>query len=325
MNKEIPRFLKEKNHFLVAGHMNADGDAVASVLAMGSILTQLKKKYRIVMHDNPLKPKFKFLKGFDKIESYKDGIEGERGFESAILLDTANLDRLGDVKNLLPKESKIPILNVDHHVSNTFFGTLNLVDEKASSTCEVIYSILQEIDEIEIDKDLATYIYTGIVYDTGRFAFSNTTINSMRICAEMLNRGADCHEVSKHIYFEKSFESMKILGRALQSMELHFNGKVGLIVLEADVFLNNNNSDLDLDNLVNYASSIEGVEVGILLREEEKGRFRVSLRSKDRVDVNRIAAAFNGGGHSKAAGCYINGNLKETKELLLKELKGAFE
>lgn len=276
----------------------------------------------MIMHDNPPNPKFKFLKDFDKIMSFEEDMERNWNFDSAIILDTADLDRLGNVKKLLQREEKIPILNVDHHISNTNFGTINLVSQNASSACELVYLITKKIENFKIDKSLAYQIYTGIIYDTGRFAFSNTTTNSMEICAEMLKKGVDCHEVSKHIYFEKSFESIQLLGLGLKSMELHFNGKVGLITLEKRILSKNQNSDIDLDNLVNFATAVKGVEVGILLREEEKGRFRVSLRSKDSVDVNKIAKVFNGGGHFKAAGCYINGNLKETKNHLLRELQG---
>lgn len=302
-------------------HINADGDAIGSLLAMGSILKRLKKKYWMVMHDNSPDPKFKFLKDFDKILNYQEEEARNWNFDSAVILDTADLDRLGDVKKLLKREEKMPILNIDHHISNTNFGTINLVDQKASSTCELIYLITKNIENFKIDKSLAYQIYTGIIYDTGRFSFSNTTTKSMEICAEMLKKGVDCHEVSKHIYFEKSFESIQLLGLGLKSMELYLNGKVGLIAFEKRRLSKNQNSDIDLDNLVNYATAVKGVEVGILLREEEEGRFRVSLRSKDRVDVNKIAKVFNGGGHFKAAGCYIKGNLKETKNQLLRELQ----
>jgi len=305
----------------VSCHINADGDAIGSLLAMGSILKRLKKKYWMVIHDNPPNPKFKFLKDFDKILNYQEDGARNWNFDSAVILDTADLDRLGDVKKLLKREEKMPILNVDHHISNTNFGTINLVGQKASSTCELIYLITKNIENFKIDKSLAYQIYTGIIYDTGRFSFSNTTTKSMEICAEMLKKGVDCHEVSKHIYFEKSFESIQLLGLGLKSMELYLNGKVGLIAFEKRRLSKNQNSVIDLDSLVNYATAVKGVEVGILLREEEKGRFRVSLRSKDRVDVNKIAKVFNGGGHFKAAGCYIKGNLKETINQLLRELQ----
>lgn len=324
MFKKISNFLNKHNNFLVSCHINADGDAIGAVLAMGSILTKLKKKYRIVLHDQTPNPKFKFIKNFNKITGYSKALNNFP-FEAAILLDTADLDRLGNVKELVREKKNIPILNIDHHISNTNFGTINLVDKKASSACEIIYNIIRKTGLVPIDRALAYPIYTGITYDTFRFAFSNTTVNSMRICAELMEKGVDCHEVSKHVYFEKSLYSMKILGEALKSLEILCKGKVGFISLEDSILSEEDNFHIDLDNLVNYTTAVEGVEVGIFLRKAKEGGIKVSLRSKDSINVNRIARVFKGGGHAKAAGCLMNGSFKEAKKLLIKEVEKALK
>jgi phosphoesterase RecJ-like protein len=321
MFKKISDFLIKNDSFLLSSHLNADGDAIGSLLAVGTILKKLKKKHWMVLHDNPVNPKFKFLKDFEKIISFDE--TRNIPFEVAVFLDTADSDRLGTVKSLIEKR-KVSILNIDHHVSNLRYGTINLVDSKASSTCEIICNIIEETGIVTIDKALAYHIYTGITYDTFRFAFSNTTVNSMRICTDMVKKGVDCHEVSKHVYFEKTLHSMKILGEALKSLELHCGGRVGFISLEKSVLTEEDNFQIDLDNLVNYTTAVEGVEVGIFLRRAKEGGIKVSLRSKDSIDVNRIARIFNGGGHSKAAGCRMSESFDEAKRLLLKEVKKAF-
>ncbi len=307
-------FLRENDNFIVSTHLNADGDAIASVLAFRIILKKMEKDFRIILHDERTDDKYDFLPGFGEIESFKEGILAGTKAQNVILLDSANLERAGRVAELLDENGSI--LNIDHHESNTEYGTLNLIEADASSTVQIIYLIAAELG-MEFGERLASCIYTGIMFDTGRFMFSNTSEEALNICAQMVRNGAKPNLIADAVYGKRSFESVVMLGKALNSLDVHLDGRVCSIMLRnGDYRLNE-----DADQFVDYAVSIEGVEVALFLKEYEQSRFRVSLRSSDKVNVSQIAKEFGGGGHPNAAGCQIDGMPGDVKTRLLEAIK----
>ncbi len=312
---DIKEFLVKGSNFLISAHISPDGDAVGSVLVFSEILDRLGKVYRVVLQDPPPE-KFSFLSNFHKILLYSPNVLGDFRVENMIALDSSNLGRLGEVRKLIPPG--VPTLNIDHHADNDNFGTINLTDKNASGNCELIYEVVKHLN-MGFDSKIASQIYTSIMFDTGRFRFSNTNGPALRICAEMIEEGADPHSIANAVYYDKNKAFVIALGKVLRNMELHFNDRVGFMHLNHEDLLYEGEAIEDTDGFVDYPLHISGVEVSIFAREQERGRFRVSLRAKDKVKVNEIAHAFDGGGHDKAAGCRLRGGLDEIREKLLKE------
>ena len=306
---EIVSVLRKRDGFLISTHLNADGDALSAVLVCGAILNKLGKTYRIVVHDRIPDERYRFLPGFEKIHPFAQTLDPVSA-DVLLAVDVPNMDRIGDVARLLPED--IFILVIDHHESNEPFGHLSFVRPEASSTCQLLYEVISELN-LPLDERMATCIYTGIAFDTGGFRFANTSSEALRIAAEMVDRGAQPDLIADAIFHRRSYESTKRLGRILNTIELHLDGKVSSIYLQGD-------RSKDTEGFIDYAIFIEGVEVAFFLKEEEGDRFRVSLRSKNRINVNRIAQRFGGGGHRKAAGCRMQGRAEEIKALLLEEI-----
>ena len=225
--KEIFAFIKKNNNFLLGTHINADGDAIASVLALSFILDKLKKKYFMVLHDQKIDARFNYLKNFDRMISYKKKLH--LTINAAIMLDAPGIKRLGDVANLLPPPEKV--VKIDHHPEEDDFAALNLVDVQASSTAKLIFKLVQ-VSGIKLNLDMANAIFTGIIYDTGRLSFSNTSAEDLYICARMVDLGVEPAVVINKIFFENSFHALQTIGKGLASMESYFNGTVIVIYLD---------------------------------------------------------------------------------------------
>lgn len=312
--RKILNFIRRHDDFLLSAHINADGDAIAAVLALGLLLDLLNKKYTMILHDPQPDIRFNYLKNFEKILAYQDQLKIYT--TTAIILDVPGIKRLGEVQKLLPQKSRI--VRIDHHPTEDEFAGLEMVDEGASSTTQLIYEIV-ELSRVEINLALANAIYTGIVYDTGRFSFSNTTARDMYICGRMIDIGVDPSEINNRIFFENSFAALRTIGKGLANMESFLNGAVHIIYLDYGSMKNNHQGEID--ELANYSVAIRGGQVGLFIREAEAGLHKVSLRSKGKVDVNQVAKVFNGGGHARAAGCRIQGSKEEVIKKLLLEIE----
>ena len=315
--QEILEFIHHADNFLISAHLNADGDAIASVVAIHLLLNTLGKKSFMILHDQSFDRRFDYLKKFKEIESYKG--QGSENIHAAIILDVPGLKRLGDVVNLLPDRSSI--VKIDHHPTEDDFAFLNLVDEHASSTTQLIYEIIDQ-SEIKFDRDMAQAIYTGIVYDTGRFSFSNTTARDMYICGRMIDLGVNPAYINNRIFFENSFQALRTIGEGLANLESYLDGAVNVIYLSYREI--NNNHQGEIEELANYSVAIRGGQVGLFIREIKPGFHKVSFRSKGRVDVNAVAKKFSGGGHTRAAGCRIEGEKEVILRKILTEIKKQF-
>ena len=307
--KEILDFISVNDNFLLSAHVNADGDAVASVLAISMLLDFYNKNYFMVFNDQQIDSRFNYIKNFDKIINYDESLD--LPIQSAIICDVPGLHRLGDVEKLIPKKSKI--IKIDHHPIEDEFAIINMVDTEASSTTQLVYEIM-DISELEVTIEEAKAIYTGIVYDTGRFSFSNTTARDMFIASKLIELGVSPFEITNKIFFENSFKALQTIGTGLANMESHLDGDVIVIYLSFDQM--DNNQSGEVEELANYSVAIRGGKVGLFLRETKPGFLKVSFRSKGHVDVNKVAKAFGGGGHIRAAGC----RFKASKEVMLPKI-----
>lgn len=314
MMKQILNQINDSGCILIASHANPDGDAVSSVIALGLALEKLNKKI-FLLNESPIPAVYRFLPSVDRISQ---SINGDTKFDTAVILDCGDIERIGQTAH---KIRKIPVLiNIDHHVTNTGFGDLKLIDSKACATAELVHRLIKRM-KITIDAPIATSIYTGILTDTGSFRFSNTNSAAFAICTEMTQVGVDPYGVAQHVYGTYSLGRIKLLNLALDSIEISVNGKLSMMTVTQAMLHKTGTQTEDADGLINYARRIEDVKVAALIQELRNGskasknedRFHISLRSDGTVDVAAIAAAYGGGGHSSAAGFGMDATLSEVK------------
>jgi len=312
--KDILEFISNNDNFLLSAHVNADGDAVGSVLAVSMLLDFYHKNYFVVFNDQEIDSRFSYIKNFEKVINYNESLN--LPIQSAIICDVPGLHRLGEVEKLLPKKSKI--VKIDHHPVEDEFGIINMVDTEASSTTQLVYEIL-DLSEMTVGIEEAKAIYTGIVYDTGRFSFSNTTARDMYIGSKLIELGVSPSDITERIFFSSSFQALQTIGTGLASMESYLDGEVIVIYLSHEEMKNNHQGEVE--ELANYSVAIRGGKVGLFIREAKPGFHKVSLRSKSDVDVNKVAKAFGGGGHKRASGCRFEASKEEVLPKILVEIK----
>ncbi|MCU0563004.1 MAG: bifunctional oligoribonuclease/PAP phosphatase NrnA [Desulfobacterales bacterium] len=309
--------IETAGRLLVTTHADPDGDAVGSLLAMGLGLTRLGKQVAFYV-ESPIPAVYQFLPAVERIRRRLPAA----ACDAAVVLDCGDGSRVGEAWEAV---SRIPaVLNIDHHVSNTGFGTHRLIEGTACATAEIVYHLIRRMG-VRIDRDIATCIYTGILTDTGSFRFSNTNAAAFAICREMIELGVEPHEVARYVYGSYSLGRIKLLNLALNSIELSPNGKLSLMTVTRGMLEETQTQPEDADGLINYVRRIEDVRVAALIQEQVNGRsshgaggrYHVSLRSDGSVDVAAFAGTYGGGGHRNAAGFQIDGTLADIKAQLL--------
>jgi phosphoesterase RecJ-like protein len=309
------KFIQSNDDFLVVSHLDPDGDAISSTLAVSWMLKQLNKRFTMINQSNA-PDKFNFLWGFEGIINYTKNAPS-RTFERVIFVDCADFSRIGQVKSLLSESAQI--LNIDHHRTNDFYGAFQLIKVDAAATAEVLYDLAMEL-EINWSTELGNSIYTGLLTDTGGFRYANTTPKVMRIAAEMLQLGVNGNELADRLLEKLTLSHIILLQKTLSTLSFSEDKKISWVSVTLEDIAEANASNEDLEGLVNYPRNIEGVEVGILFKEVEENKYKVSMRSAGIADVALIAKSFGGGGHYRAAGCTIVGNLQEIISKVVKEV-----
>jgi len=314
---ELALLLKAINsaeNVIVCGHSMPDGDSLGSTLGMGLLLKALGKSVTILSPD-PVPKMYGFLAGAGEVRFDAASIEGA---DTAILVDCTDLNRLGPAFS--EEVKKIPvIINIDHHVSNQFFGHYNFVDPQAAATGEQIFQIARLLNQ-PLNRELATCLYTAVVMDTGSFRYGNTTERTHRICAELLETGIDAAEINTYLFENKELTALLLLGKALCRLEVSKCQRVAWITIPLELTNEMGAGDEHSEGIINYPRMVEGALVGILFREIAEDKVKVGFRSKTAIDVNKIAAVFGGGGHSRASGCQLEMPLQDAVEKVLEEV-----
>jgi phosphoesterase RecJ-like protein len=258
-----------------------------------------------------------------RVHSVVNHLNSAAPFDTAVVLDCGDLMRVGEAAGII---GQIPeIINIDHHITNTRFGTCQLIDVQACACAEILYHLFERM-RVQFTRELATCIYTGILTDTGSFRFSNTNRTTFQICENMVACGVDPFLVAQHVYGTYSLGRIKLLNLALDSIEISENGKVSLMALTRAMLSETGTQPEDTDGMINYARRIQDVKIAVLIQEQLNGGerspgqrrpYHVSLRSDGSVDVAAIAAMFGGGGHQSAAGFSIESTLTEIKDRIL--------
>ncbi|MYB70483.1 MAG: bifunctional oligoribonuclease/PAP phosphatase NrnA [Gemmatimonadetes bacterium] len=301
-------FIEEADDFLLTTHVNSDADGIGACMAWAHLLRGLGKCADIGLPEPPA-GQCSFLAGWDSVRHFAD-LDLSR-YRCAIVSDCSSLDRIGPVRPSLSPD--IRLLNIDHHQDNECFGTVNIVEE-VSSTCELLYHLASGLD-YEIDSVAADQLYAGILFDTGGFRFSLTTDTTFEVAADLVRRGARLDAIAQDVFGNKSFGSVKQRGQAIESLVLHLGGRVAVLHLDREAM-----SAGEPDEVVNYGLMIKGVEVAVLLKERAPRCYRISLRSRDKVDVSQVAGTFGGGGHARAAGLELTGVPEDIVEDILIEI-----
>ena len=308
----ILQVFDQHQSFALSTHVNPDGDALGSELALYSFLKDLGKQVKIFNTD--IAPKnYKFLPFYDAIlpvKAFQDDYP-----EVLVVLDASVLKRIGKYlsRSLIPTKA---IVNIDHHATTDHFGDYNLVETDASSTSEIIYRLIRH-HGTPIGKERALCLYTGIMFDTGCFRYSNSTPMAHHVAADLIKEGISTDEVYRAVYETLPISTLFLFGEVFQTLGTTPDGKIGWLYATQEMFRKTGTTRDDVDSFINHIRSVDTVEVAILVSEQKNGESKVSLRSKSSIDVGEIASVFGGGGHQRAAGCEIDAPCKEAIEQLV--------
>ena len=318
---EFCRALKSLDHFLLACHVSPEGDAIGSILAMDSLLRRLGKKTAVVSEDDFPKRLFCLSsKRWKQMHELKSG----HSFQALVVADCPTLERIGKVKNLLKADTVI--FNIDHHISNVHFGHHNYVRPEAAASGEVVFDIFKHF-KMAINQDEATNLYVALSTDTGSFKYGNTTVHSHLMAAELIRTGIDIEKINEQIYATYSLNKINLYSRLFARVKTAENGRVAWVTMKREDLERSGASYEDTEGFIDFLKCLREVKVAFFISELAGAtELRVSFRSKDSYDVNRIATFFNGGGHKKASGCTFKKiSLEEAEKIILKRLRREFE
>ena len=302
------------NNIYIASHINPDGDNIGSILAMALGLKKINKNVKILKTDE-IPSDYMFLPNIDMIKTYD--IDEIDTIELLIVLDCGDVDRLGKYKSIVSKSNTV--INMDHHISNSRFCDSNLIDEKAAATGELVYDILNKMN-LEINKDIATCLYTAISTDTGSFLYDSVTARTHEIAISLIKAGIDKSYINIKLYKSRSIERTKLFISSFSTLKTYYDNKIATVKITQEMLKNSNTKMEDTEGIISFIRDIEPVEVACLLKENNKKEIKISLRSKRFVDVSEICSTFNGGGHKRASGCTINENIDDAEKLIVEQI-----
>lgn len=309
--KRLEELIAGAQTFFLAGHLNPDGDTIGSMLAIASVLKRLGKKVRLFSQD-PIPENLRFLPHARSIRSRLP----KASFDAAILLECSTPARGGSLEPVLKRCGKV--VNIDHHKTSEFYGDINIVEPHSSSTAEIVYRLFHNMT-VNVSRREAACLYTGMVTDTGRFHFPATSPRTLEIASRLLETGFKFSRINDLLYATKACESLKILGRALESLELKSGGKLAVLTLRHADFKEFDARSEHSENVINYGMMPPGVKAAVMFREEAE-RVSVTFRSRGHIDVSLVAKSFGGGGHRNASGCRMKSGLGEAREKVLSVL-----
>lgn len=302
---EAARFLRENDHFLVLAHVHPDGDALGSTFAMGHLLSSLNKTFELANEDE-LPQKYQYMQDTLTIKR-----TSSLSFipKHIICLDCADFSRLGSIQEQIGADHML--LNIDHHPTNDYYGHVHLIKDDAAATAEIIYDLVEHM-HVSWTRELAVAVYTGMLTDTGGFRYANTTSALLHKASQLLQFGVDSNQLADELLEKHSIEHIQLLKRSLQTLTLEEQNRIAwMTVTEKDIVATGAALD-DLDGLINYPRNIVGVEIGVLFKQMDTSTVKISLRSNcDHVDVSMLASHWGGGGHKRAAGATIMGELND--------------
>lgn len=314
MIKDIIKAINEGQSFLITSHVRLDGDALGSELALYLMLRDLGKK-AVVYNQDSTPEHYRFLPASQNIVHELGAV---KQYEAAFILDCSELSRIGDQTEKFGKIKKL--INIDHHVSNGGFCEIKLIDAQASSTGELIFRLMKGMG-ITMTKDICTNLYAAILTDTGGFRYSNTHKDALRAAGELVEKGADPQWISENIYESDPPAKLKLLAKTLETLSLDMKMKAGSLVVTREMLQEAGASIDYTDGFVDIPRAVQGIEISVLYTQMASNGFKLSLRSKGQVNVEKLAKKFGGGGHVNAAACRIEGDIESIKFKIMQAIK----
>ena len=309
--KECVALLKEYDNYLILSHRSPDGDTLGSAFALKRALDILGKKSMVRCNDK-MADKFSYL--------WQNLDNSEIKFDKIIAVDVADRKLLGE--DFEAKYGDNVFLCIDHHMSNREYAQNLLLEDRAAAAV-VVYEVICQLG-VEITPEIASCVYTGLATDTGCFMYSNTTPTVHRIAAEVMEKGADYVLINRLMFETRTLSYIRLEQMAVASIESHFDGKCAIMTITQEMFRTSGSNESECDGIASIPRKIEGVKVGVTIREQTNGKYKVSLRTVEPFDAAKICGNFGGGGHHAAAGCEFDCSLEDAKKQLLEIIKAEF-
>ena len=298
--------LMEQDDILILTHAHPDGDTLGAGFALCRALLKCGKNARVICADE-IPPKYHSI--FEAFEMP----EFEEKFVVAVDVATTNL--LGDLSEKY--ENRIDLC-IDHHRSNTEYAKFLLLEENAAAACETVLSVIRALG-VSPDKAIADCLFTGIATDTGCFRYSNVTANTFKVAAQLVELGADNAKINRIVFETKTKTYAAIERLALDSMQFFCGGKVCVITISQDMYKQSGAAEYETEAIPSLTRQIEGVEIGLTVREKPNGECKCSIRTNENVDAAQLAAFFGGGGHKQASACRFECSIEETKRRFIEK------
>lgn len=314
MIREIIKAINEGHHFLITAHVRLDGDALGSELALYLMLKEMGKKV-VVYNQDRTPERYQFLPAAHNITHTISNVEQ---YDTCIVLDCSDLTRAGDEAENLRKIKRL--INIDHHVSNNGFCALKMLDAKASSTGELVFRLMREM-RFKMTRDICTNLYAAIITDTGSFRYSSTTKETFLAAGALVENGASPQRIAESIYESDSPAKLKLLARALSTLSLDLGSRVGSMVVTQKDLKEAGAAWEHTEGFVDIPRTVKGIEVSVLYTQRGENNFKLSLRSKAKVNVEKVAKRFGGGGHIHAASCWMEGDIETIKSQIIQAVR----
>lgn len=310
---QVAAEIRRRERFVVASHMRPDGDAIGSSMAMALALRQLGKQARVVSHDQ-VPPQMQSFPGIGTIDVV-DRVDDPG--DAVLVMECGDIQRTG-VAGL---EHGF-VVNIDHHPGNTQFGSINWLDLSAAACGEMVFTLIQELGA-PLTEDIATYLYVALMTDTGGFRYANITPRTFDISRQCVEAGVNPSAVADSIYNSNSLSRLRLYGAILHRMRLDPTSRIATLRVDQRLVTECGGTYEDTEGLVNLPLTVKDIVVVAFFKENGPGEWRVSMRSKGDIDVNRVAREFGGGGHRNASGCSVRGSFDELQALFEARLSQA--
>ena len=319
---QIKATIEKYRTFVISAHIGLEGDALGSEIAMARLLHNMGKQATIINHDTKIPVSIEYLINGETVLCADDPRSADAldQCDAVIIVDVSNWDHIGKAGVLIRNSDK-PTVCIDHHKSEDPIGDHAVIDSTAASTGVMIYDLLKQYPQEFFDLEIATAIYTTLLTDTGNFRFSNTNALCFHIAADLLERGVDHVAICKELYQNDNWGRYRLMHLVLGTLSKDADGKIASMQMNKQMLKDTGATYADSEGFVDMARCIKEVEVSLLFREINPNETKVTFRSKKYVDVQAIARQFGGGGHTRAAGASIHGDIRQAMEIVINEVK----
>ena len=302
--------IRTRRRFVITSHVRPDGDAIGSSMAMAYALRELGKEARVVFRDQPPGP-LQVFPGVNEIEVTE---RVDDPGDAVIVMESGDLTRTG-IEGL----DRGFVINIDHHLGNSMYGSLNWFDLSAAACGEMVFDLVEELG-VPLTPAIATHVYVAILTDTGSFHYSSISPRTFDICRQCVEAGVDPPSVARSIFDSNNLGRLKLFGAVLSTMELDPSGRLATVYVDHDLARACGGTYEDTEGLINLPLTVKEIQAVVFFKEHGPDDWRISMRSKGEVDINVVAKAFGGGGHKNASGCSATGPIAELKDVFREKI-----